>query len=174
MKTYWRQIYLDHQRLMFYLNSTQAKIPKSYLVAAEQVLNHDLKEEAARLSDRPVFDRTIQIIDEAKRWGVDIEVGEIEQRLRSLLNMQMQRLLDIESRNAKDALSQADHLLDISDRAHLELNLWEAQNFFHQFIQRWKILRTGNPPIDKSYGEAITKLASRLSYHWDENTTKPD
>ncbi|MDC4204836.1 MAG: DUF3536 domain-containing protein [Candidatus Manganitrophus sp.] len=170
----WRQIYLDHQRLMFYLNSTQAKIPKSYLVAAEQVLNHDLKEEAARLSDRPVFDRTIQIIDEAKRWGVDIEVGEIEQRLRSLLNMQMQRLLDIESRNAKDALSQADHLLDISDRAHLELNLWEAQNFFHQFIQRWKILRTGNPPIDKSYGEAITKLASRLSYHWDENTTKPD
>lgn len=164
----WRQLYLDHQRLMLYLNSTQAKIPKPYLAAAEQVLNHDLKEEVARLSDQPVFDRMIQIIDEAKRWGIDIEVEEIEQRLRTLLKLQMQHLADAESSDARAAINQAHHLLDIADRAHLEINLWEAQNLFHQFIQRWKALRTVNPPPERSYAQAINQLAARLSYHWNE------
>jgi alpha-amylase/alpha-mannosidase (GH57 family) len=163
----WRQIYLDHQRLMFYLNSIQAKIPKSYLVAAEQVLRHDLKQEVAQLSDPPSFNRMIQIIDEAKRWGIDILADEIEQRLRTLLNVQMRRLAHSELGEVQDAMNQAYHLLNIVDRAQLEMNLWEAQNLFHQFIQKWKTLRAGSPLTDP-YGETITKLAARLSYHWNK------
>jgi alpha-amylase/alpha-mannosidase (GH57 family) len=166
----WRQLYLDHQRFMLYLSSTRAKVPKSYLAAAEQVLNHDLKQEVAHLSDQPIFDRILQIIDEAKRWKIDIEVDEIEQRLRFLLNTQMQRLVDTESR---DAIDQVNHLLDIADRASLEVNLWKAQNLFHQFIQQWKMLRAKDHP-DRSCVEAITKLAARLSYHWNEATAKLD
>ncbi len=168
----WRQLYLDHQRFMLYLNSTQAKIPKSYLTAAEQVLNYDLKEEVARLSDRPLFERTIQIIDEATRWGVDIERDELEQRLRSLLNVQMQRLVETESRDTQDAVNQAHYLMDIADRTRLEISLWEAQNLFHQFIQRWKPLHAKNLS-DRFGGESITKLAARLSYHWNETAAKP-
>lgn len=164
----WRQLYLDHQRLMFYLNSTQAKIPKSYLAAAEQVLNHDLKEEVSRLSDPPIFDRIIQIIDEAKQWGIDIKVDEIEQRLSTFLKLQMQLLVNTEPCNVQAVINQAHHLLDIVDRAHLEINLWEAQNLFHQFIQRWKVLRAGTPLPNRSYVEAMTRLAARLSYHWSE------
>lgn len=170
----WRQLYLDHQRLMLYLNATHAKIPKSYLAAAEQVLNHDLKEEVADLSDQPIFDRIIQIIDEAKRWGIDIEMDEVERRLRTFLNIEMQRLVETESSHARDPIGKAHHLLDIADRAHLEINLWDAQNRFHRFIQRWKILRNESPPLDGSYGEEITKLAARLFYHWNEITAKPD
>ncbi len=167
----WRQIYLDHQRLMFYLNSTLAKIPKSYLVAADQVLNNDLKEEIALLSQPPIFDKIIQILDEAKRWGIDIEVDEIEQRLQGLLKAQLQHLVETESR---DAVDQTHYLLDIADRAHLEMNLWEAQNLFHQFIQRWKILRAEEPSTDRSYEESIARLAGRLSYHWNEKTERLD
>lgn len=163
----WRQIYLDHQRLMLYLNSIHAKIPKSYLVSAEQVLNHDLKNEIESLSDQPIFDRIIQIIDQAKRWGIEIEVDPIEQRLRALLKIQMQHLADKPGK-ARAAIEQVHHLLDIADRAQLDINLWEAQNLFHQFIQRWKRLRAEGPPPDRSDEGWIAKLAARLSYHWNE------
>jgi len=164
----WRQLYVDHQRFMLYLNSTRAKIPKPYLAAAEQVLNHDLKEEVARLSDPPIFDRILKIMDEAKQWGVDIEVDEIEQHLRALLKLQMQRLVNADGHHSNATLKQALSLLDIADRAQVEINLWEIQNLFHQFIQRWKTLRAGNSPADQFYVEAINKLAARLSYHWQE------
>jgi|SRR5579884_27613 len=168
----WRQIYLDHQRLMIYLNTTQAKIPKSYLVAAEQVLNYDLKEEIERLSlsHQPVSDRVIQIIDEAKRWGIIIEIDEIEQYLRGLLQAQMQQLVHAKSSDLCEILEQVHSLFDIADRAHLEMNLWEAQNLFHQFIQRWKVLRTEIPFHHRPERGLITKLAARLSYHWNETT----
>ena len=160
----WRQIYLDHQRLMLYLNSTQAKIPKSYRVAAEQVLNHDLEDEVARLSDPPVFDRILQIIGEAKRWGVEIEVDEIDRRLSALLKNQLQMLVETPSA-ARPAIEQVHHLLDIADRGHVEINLWEAQSLFHQFVQRWKVPRAEAFSPTRSDRELIAKLAARLSYH---------
>ncbi|MBI3804911.1 MAG: DUF3536 domain-containing protein [Nitrospirae bacterium] len=165
-ETIWRQIYLDHQRFMLYLQSTQAKLLKTYLATAEQVLHHDLREEIALLPHHPAFDRILRILDEAKKWGIELEVDEVERSLQSLLEEQMERLVQTGSR---EALEETSYLLNIADRGNLHIDLWETQNRFHLFVLHRKTQRQGKP-LDHSFLENVAKLAGRLSHHWSNPT----
>lgn len=163
----WHQIYLDHQRFMLYLQSTQTKIPKLYQITAEQVLNHELKKEISALPDPRAFDRIVQRLEESKKWGVEMEVDPFKRYLQSVLEGAMERLVETGS---PEAMEKAHRFLDVADRTNLNINLWEAQNHFHRFIRRWKTRLDEKASLDRLHREAVVKLAARLSHHWNEPT----
>lgn len=156
----WRQIYLDHQKLMVYLQSIQAKIPKPFLATAEQVLNHDLSKEKALLPDPGAFDRIVQIVEESKKWGVELQMDDIEKEVRALLIDRMNALIQSGSRETLEAIHR---LLNIAEKADLKMNLWETQNLFHHFIKKHHPEREESV-FDAVQRELIAKLAKRLSY----------
>jgi hypothetical protein len=159
----WRQIYLDHQKLMHYLQSTQAKIPRSFLAASEQVLNYDLRNQIPFLPDRQAFDRIVQILQESERWGIELEKENLEAQMRSLLEEHLQGLAEGEM----TSLEEIHLLLDIAYQARLKMNLWESQNLFHQFVQtRLRDKKAAAPGAAEK--ESIARLAERLSYHLEE------
>ncbi|HLG21827.1 MAG TPA: DUF3536 domain-containing protein, partial [Candidatus Manganitrophaceae bacterium] len=158
----WRQIYLDHRKLMLYLQSTQAKIPKPFLAPAAQVLNYDLRREISHLPDPSAFDRVAQIFQESQRWGVEMETEKIERRMREMIEAEMRRLLE---QGGEGALEAIHRLLDVADQSRIKINLWEAQNLFQQFLNQRKKRRGETGASSASRRDRIVKLAERLSYH---------
>ncbi len=165
----WRRVYLDHRRFMLHLKSVGMKIPNTYLAAAEQVLNEDLK----KVGELPLtpegmaperMEKVIRIMEEVKRWGIKVDTAGTEKQFESLLHKQMREVVDCGSRRA---LEQVNHLLEMTDRLGLEISLWEAQNLFHAYLQRWKGLPKTRATPDRVNNDLIGKLAIRLSYAWD-------
>jgi alpha-amylase/alpha-mannosidase (GH57 family) len=152
----WREVYLDHQKLMLYLQSTQTKIPKTFLITAEQVLNHDLGNLISLLPQ--AINQLLKLTEEAKKWGITLELQTVEKRLRALIEDQMRTLIESE-------LSQSIHtihrFLDIAEQADIHIILWEAQNLFHLFLQKKKALG-----VTRAFqvNDQIVRLAERLSY----------
>jgi hypothetical protein len=155
----WREIYFDHQKLMLYLQSTHTKIPETYLVTAEQVLSHDLKNLIDLLPHSKALNRLIKITEEAKKWEISLKLQLVEKRLRGLIEEEMKKLIDSE-------LSQPIHtihrFLDVAEQAGIDMNLWEAQNLFHLFLQKRK--SPSEVPQAAPISEPILRLAQRLSY----------
>ena len=154
----WREIYLDHQKLMFYLQSTQTQIPKTYLATAEQVLNHELRNLIVLLPEPQALNRMIKITEEATKWGISLELQPIEKGLRTLVEEQMKKLIESGSAQSIHAINR---FLDAADQAHIHMNLWEAQNLFHLFLKKRKSQDQTQP---LSINAQAVKLAEKLSY----------
>lgn len=159
----WRQIYLDHQKLMLYLQSTQAKIPRSFLASCEQVLTHDLKTEVRRLPDPAAFDRAIEIVQESERWGVELEKEALEARIQFFLEENLQALVEA---GTGALLETIENLLAMADRARVQLVLWESQNLFHRFVQR-RVRDKEIPSLNALERASVSRIAERFSYHVD-------
>ncbi len=154
----WREIYLDHQKLMLYLQSAQTQIPKTYLATAEQVLNHELRNLIVLLPEPQALNRMIKITEEATKWGISLELQPIEKGLRTLVEEQMKKLIESESAQSIHAINR---FLDAADQAHIHMNLWEAQNLFHLFLKKRK---SQDQTQSLSINAQAVKLAEKLSY----------
>lgn len=156
----WREIYLDHQKLMVYLQSTQTKIPKTFLITAEQVLSHDLCDLIDLLPNSQALNRLVKTTEEANKWEISLELQAIEKRLRALIEDQMKKMIEAESSQSIHAIHR---LLDIAEQAHIHLNLWETQNLFHLFLQKGKTHDEEGTQV-LTTNKQLVKLAERLSY----------
>lgn len=153
----WREIYLDHQKLMRYLQSTQTQIPKTFLATAEQVLNHDLRDLLDLFPDDQALNRTVKMREEADRWGISLELEPVEKRLRNLIEDEMKKLIESESISSINTVL---HFLDVAERAQIQMSLWETQNLFHLFLNR----ETHVEGRAFSINQQVIKLAEKLSY----------
>ncbi len=157
----WRHIYQEHHKLMLYLQSTQTKIPRPFLVTAEQVYHLDLKNEMGLLPHPAAIAKVLKILDESKQWGIDIPLGEIATRIEQLLEKQLTALIESHGDQTVEVIYQ---LLDLVEKTHLHINIWESQNLFHRFINEQRT-NGGNPLSGRMHRLLIQKLAKRLSYH---------
>lgn len=155
----WREIYLDHQKLMNYLQSTQTEVPRTFIATAEQVLDRHLRDLIDLFPDRQALDRIVEIRGEADQWGISLDLEPVERRLRRLIEDRMKNLIESKSHPSIDAIL---HLIEIAERTQIHMNLWETQNLFHLFLNTEE--SHGRAAMTLSINPQVVKLAEKLSY----------
>jgi len=122
-----RQFYTEQQRLMEVLIEAKVGLPREFLLAVEHVLNRDLSQVVERLASEDAQKRLVEVVQEAKRWGVNLETDRARSRLKGLLEEQIKF---IRSSEDEEVVKGAHRILDLAQQLQLPLDLWWSQNLF--------------------------------------------
>jgi alpha-amylase/alpha-mannosidase (GH57 family) len=130
----FRKIYEDHHPVMNFLSTLHIPIPKPIFLAAEHIVNIDLK----RIFEKEDIDaeRLKSLIQESNRWGVCLD--------RATLEFQVSRwATSLMTQVAQDPgnlslLQRMTDLLKVLDPLSLNLNFWKAQNLYVSLRERLK------------------------------------
>jgi len=96
-------------------------------LAVEHVLNRDLSQVVERLASEDAQKRLVEVVQEAKRWGVNLETDRARSRLKGLLEEQIKF---IRSSEDEEVVKGAHRILDLAQQLQLPLDLWWSQNLF--------------------------------------------
>jgi hypothetical protein len=128
-----RTLFEDNQRLMEFVREADAPVPKSFLAAAECVLNDDLEPAVQEFLEKGRTERLAEILAQARRWNISLRLAEMEPRLRGYLNGLLARLVEMPdeagARQAADFVRRAKSL-------SLPLFFWQGQNLFKAAFAR--------------------------------------
>jgi alpha-amylase/alpha-mannosidase (GH57 family) len=124
-----RKLYLDQRGFMEELLKMQITPPDEFLFAVKRVLNEELASLPVEFQDETPQNRSIQVVQEAKRWGVPLRTDPLRERLESLLE---RKIKQIGQGEAEPLLKEAHRLLDLAGALGISLNLWESQNLFNR------------------------------------------
>jgi hypothetical protein len=129
-KTY-RQIYENNKILMGFLRETGMPLKRTFLSAAEVILNFDIKK--ALMDELVDVGRIQNLISDMKKWDVSLDSVDIEFAVRRALEEQMEKFY----MNPSDLTI----LLDIQQRLELlkllpvEINYWQTQNIYCKIVK---------------------------------------
>lgn len=129
-KTY-RQIYENNKILMGFLRETGMPLIRTFLSAAEVILNFDIKK--AFMDELVDAGRIQNLISDMKKWDVSLDSVDIEFAVRRALEEQMEKFYT----NPSDLTI----LLDIQQRLELlkllpvEINYWQNQNIYCKIVK---------------------------------------
>jgi alpha-amylase/alpha-mannosidase (GH57 family) len=128
----YRRFYDDHSTLMRFLTDVGLSPPKPLKIAAEFLLNADLRRafEASRLDIQHIQ----LLLAEAKKASADLEVSGLEYAARLALIR-----LAKEFRQQPEDLSRMETYqtgLEAVQSLPFEVNLWEPQNLYYEVLER--------------------------------------
>jgi alpha-amylase/alpha-mannosidase (GH57 family) len=128
----YRRFYEDHSALMRFLADLGLSLPKPLKVAAELLLNTDLR----RAVESPELDipRIHSLLEEAEKVSADLDVSGLEYAARRTLI----RLAN-EFRQRPEEVARIRDLtmaLDVVRSFRFEVNLWEPQNVYYEALER--------------------------------------
>ncbi len=134
----YRQLYQHHAALMNFVTALGMPLPKRLQVAAEIILNSDLRRvlEAEDLS----LERANALLDEAWRAGVQLDGPTLEFALRRTIE-RLARQFHAEPR-ALDRLARLEAAVSLARSLPFSVNLWTAQNLF------WEVLQSVFPAME--------------------------
>ncbi len=135
----YRQLYNQSRGLMEYLIEVNAPIPKAFHVAAEYILSEDLARAFENMDDENALREIDRIMAEAKKWGIELSMADIERKMASELERQMRRLGE-KVASGGDWRAEADSInrtLDLAEMVQLKVDIWNAQNFFFKLAHRY-------------------------------------
>ena len=125
VQTIYRQTVEHHSHFLNFLTEIRAPLPRTLLVAAETVVNADLKKIFEQdLPDIEALDHLIN--EEVKRWDIQLDTSEIGFKASWKIDALMEQLAD-DSENV-ELLELIARLLEIIYPLQLDLNLWKSQN----------------------------------------------
>ncbi len=122
----YRRIYRNSQTVMNFLHSLSIPLPGTFSVAAEQVINSDLR----RIWDTADVEPGLleKLIGESHRWRLSLDKEMLSFRASSWMAGAFERIqaspMDIV------LLGQVENILQILSSLHLELDLWKSQNIY--------------------------------------------
>lgn len=163
IETSYRQIYENHYVIMNFFHSLHIQLPKPLYVAAEYVINTDLKR---IFSDEWHLDleKLQKLIDETERWTVKIDATTIgfvaSSWVNSLMEKAQQQIEDIQ------IFEEIEKVLKILKPLSLSLDLWNAQNLYFSmgktFYSNMQEKAAGGDASAKKWLEAFRKLGYYL------------
>ncbi|MEW6375844.1 MAG: DUF3536 domain-containing protein [Thermodesulfobacteriota bacterium] len=120
----FRKIYEENYPIMSFLQSLQMPLPKPLTVAAEYIVNMDLK----RVFEGEDLDteKLESLINEAKKWSLEIDKGTIGFVATSWLNALMERLRQQPEEVA--SIEKIEKVLQLLKSLSVELDVWKPQN----------------------------------------------
>ncbi|MCL6507109.1 MAG: DUF3536 domain-containing protein, partial [Bryobacteraceae bacterium] len=135
----YRQLYQHHAALMNFVTALGLPLPKRLQVAAEIILNSDLRRvlEAEELS----LERANALLDEAWRAGVQLDGPTLEFALRRTIE-RLARQFHAEP-HALDRLARLEAAVGLARSLPFSVNLWTAQNLF------WEVLQSVFPAMEQ-------------------------
>ncbi len=151
VQTIYRQTVEHHSHFLNFLTEIRAPLPRTLMVAAETVVNADLKELLEQdIPDAEALERLIK--EEVKRWDIQLDAAEIGYKASWKIEGLMERLA--EDPHNIPLLEQIAGLLEILYPLQLELKLWKAQNIlFHlgqeQYPRQAEKVEQGDAPASE-------------------------
>jgi len=149
----YRLMYENNQLLMLFLQEAGMPVPKTFLSAAEFILNVEIKRmlEAEEID----FEKIGKLVNEVARWHLTLDQIDLEFTLRRKLEGVMQALHQTPS--DLPLLSKVHRLMEQVPSLPLAVNLWRIQNMY------FEMART-------VYVEMLTKAGSGDQYagQWTE------
>jgi alpha-amylase/alpha-mannosidase (GH57 family) len=122
----YRRIYRNSQTVMNFLLNLSIPLPKAFTVAAEQVIQSDLRQ----IWDSEVVDPTLleRLIEESNRWNLSPDREMLSFRASSWIAGAFQKIQS----NPEDPvlLGQIERILQILSTLNLDLDLWKSQNIY--------------------------------------------
>jgi alpha-amylase/alpha-mannosidase (GH57 family) len=127
----YRRLYEDNASLMRFLISQDLPLPRAFGVAAEFVLNRDLR--AALTAEEPELERVRNLLDEAEATGIQLDregLGYVlEQAFERLALSFLERPRDIER------LEKWAEIASLHESLPFDVNLWKTQNVFYEILR---------------------------------------
>ncbi len=126
-----RLMYENSRVLMLFLQEVSMPVPKTFLAAAEFVLNVDMRRALAM--DEIDLERMKSIVDEVAAWRLALDQVEIEFALRRKL----EGMMDALARNPLDPslLAGVHALIGLLPSLPLAVNLWHVQNVYFEMAR---------------------------------------
>lgn len=126
IETCYRQIYENNSSVMSFFHSLGIPLPKPLSVAAEYIINRDLK----KLFEKEDIDmeKLELLVSAVKRWSVKIDADIIGFVIEAWINALMERL----SQRPEDIalFEKTENTLKLLMLLPVELDLWKAQNMY--------------------------------------------
>jgi alpha-amylase/alpha-mannosidase (GH57 family) len=120
----FRKVYEENYPIMNFLQNLQMPLPKPLTVAAEYIVNRDLK----RVFEGEDLDtgKLGSLINEAKKWSLEIDKGSIGFVATSWLNTLMEKLRQY----PEDVVSieKIEKVLQLLKSSSVEVDIWKPQN----------------------------------------------
>lgn len=127
----YRSVYEDNQSLIRFLANLGAPLPRSLRVAAEVVVNTDLRR--AFLTGDLSFDEIVELVEETRSWGVNLD----EQGLGFVLEQTIERRAD-QLRRHPLRIAPLEHLhsmVQLATTMPFTVDLRKPQNDYYQVLQ---------------------------------------
>jgi alpha-amylase/alpha-mannosidase (GH57 family) len=159
----YRRLYEDNASLMRFLIAQELPLPAAFRMAAEFVLNQDLR--AVLTTDEVDLDRARSLLEEAEAIRVELDYEglsyAVERALERVANAFLEHPRDMQR------LEVWSDLASLTESLPFDVNLWKSQNVFYD------LLRTVYPAVlERSLGtdetaerwiQLFTSLGARLS-----------
>ena len=161
----YRLVYENNRVLMLFVQRASMPVPKTFLAAAEFVLNLEM----GRLlqADEMDLERVRSIIDEVAAWGLTLDRVDLEFAIRRRL----EGMMDALHRNPLDLslLSKIESLIGLLPSLPVTVNLWRAQNVYYEMARSvWREILSkaqtgGEGPAE--WVDKLTRLGQALSFN---------
>jgi hypothetical protein len=122
----YRHIYDDNFTIMNFYHSLQRRLPRPFSLAAEYILNRDLKKFFE--DENPDVEKLKRLIEETKRWSSKVDTTTIGFIASSWVNSIMEKLN--EDPEDIELFEKISNTLEVSIPLSLSLDLWKAQNIY--------------------------------------------
>ena len=146
---------------MNYFNSLHIPIPRPFSAAAEYILNTDLK----RIFEKEDLEiETLKkLIDETRRWSVNIDTTTIGFVASSWLNLLMEKLYQ-QPENLR-LFEKIDNTLEVLKPLSLSLDLWKTQNDYFSKGKNFYNTMKEKAENGDSFAKNWVKVFLKLGYY---------
>lgn len=126
----YRRLYEDNASLMRFLISQDLPLPRAFGVAAEFILNRDIR--SALTGEDPQLDRARSLLEEAEATGIQLD----SEGLSYVLERTMERLANAFLEHPRDIekLEKWTETASLTEALPFDVNLWKAQNVFYELL----------------------------------------
>jgi alpha-amylase/alpha-mannosidase (GH57 family) len=127
----YRLMYENDRALMLFLQEAGMPVPKTFLAAAEFILNVDIKR--ALDAEEIDLEKIGSGVNEIGRWRLALDQVDLEFTLRRRL----EGMMDVLHQTPLDAsvLSRAERLIALLPSLPLAVNLWQVQNIYFEIAK---------------------------------------
>ena len=122
----FRQLYENHYPMMQAVEGLNIPLPQYFKDILDFVIDLDIKREIE--AEEPDGERLKKLVEEVKRWSLEIDVSRISLVVSQKINFSMEKLAT--SPHQIELLKSLIHLLKIVNQLDLTLTLWKAQNIY--------------------------------------------
>ena len=122
----FRQIYERHYPVMQVMREMRIPLPKAFTTATELLIGTDLRRELK--NEGLDFERIQKLVEETKRWSLELDKKSLGFVASQKINSLMQRLSQAPDEVA--VLETIENVFRILSALALQLDLWKAQNIY--------------------------------------------
>jgi alpha-amylase/alpha-mannosidase (GH57 family) len=129
----YRQIYQSDAMLMYFVRSLDMPLPNRFRMAADFVLNTDLRRALER---RPLDLENIRsMVDETRRLGVELDTPTLEFGLRGTIEAIAAEFARTPTQ--EKLIQELSTAVELADWLPFEVQLWNAQNVWHDLLLKF-------------------------------------